>query len=297
MLFLAQQTPAPTLEAKQMIARLAEEAEHFYESAGQLIAEETLQQKAIKAVKRFNPRIGASALKEPPPQWQERELKSEFAYALMGAGGNGILHEARQVLNVDGKTVRSADKARQKLMLGLRSGDDETKKKLLEDLEKHGLEGSATDFTLSILIFRPRNLALLDVRPVRSARIGAELAMVFAFRQKSGTEGVTIFQGKKVFRRPMQGEVWLRLSDALPLRLTFDSEIELDDGEILADRGEIDYVRAANGALAPITALHRRKSGERVIAENRFAYSGFRRFAADSEIKFSSEDDPPPAKP
>lgn len=281
----------------ERLLRLAEEAELFAQNASKMISEETLRQKAIKAERRFYPRIGQAALEGAPLKYVERELKSEFGYALIGEGEQAVFHEARQVLSVDGKAKQNADKARRRLIAGLKSADDDVKKQLLEDLEKNGLAGSATDFTLMMLLFRQRSLVHYNLQAILQKNIGADRVIVYSFKQKEGPEAFTIFQGKQTIHQKLEGEVWLRASDGLPLKIIFNSAIPGPNGQPLVDRGEVDYVRAANGVLAPVSALHRRTSGPTLVGENHFSYSGFKKFSADSEIKFSPAEEPPAAAP
>lgn len=282
------------------LERLAEEAEAFARSAEKLIGEETLRQRAIAAPPRFRPRIGAAALEPPPERWDERELHSEFAYARFRSEGEepGTIHEARQILTVDGRTVAAAGKARERLALGLRSDDDKLKRRLLEDLRKHGLPESATDFTLTLLLFQRSSLKRYDFTPGRESMMGADRVEVFQFRQKDGDEAFTVFHGRRMYRQRMEGEVWLRKEDSLPVKIIFQSLIPDKEAPVL-DWGEVEYTRSAHGILVPVAAAHRRTIAGRPTAESRFSYGNFKRFGADSEIKFTADDEASvePAKP
>ncbi|MCX6596725.1 MAG: hypothetical protein NTV70_10195 [Acidobacteria bacterium] len=288
-------SPPPAPPRDPLLSRLAEEAEVFAQSVAKLIGEETIRQRALKSGTRFRPRIGQAALEPPKPVYQARELASEFGYTTIG----DLWHEAREVRLVDGRTVQSTDKARRKLVLGLRSDDDLVKKKLLEDLEKHGLLGSATDFTLSLLMFRGRNLENYQFAPVRRERVGADEAMIYSFTQSGGDESFTIFQGKKTVRQKLTGHIWLRASDGLPLRIHLNTTTGGQDGVEVADDAVIDYVRNPVGLLLPASVLHRRMANNQLLAENNFTYSNFKRFSSDSEIKFTpaEEEEPPSAAP
>ena len=289
-------SPPPDPPRDPLLNRLAEEAEVFAQSAAKLVGEETLRQRALKSGTRFRPRIGQAALEPPKPVYQSRELISEFGYTTIGA----LWHEAREVRGIDGKTVQNTEKARQKLVLGLRSDDDLVKKKLLEDLEKHGLLGSATDFTLSLLMFRGRNLDNYQFAQVRRDRVGADEAVIFSFSQAGGEESFTIFQGKRTVRQKLTGHVWLRAGDGLPLRIHLTSTIPGKDssGDII-DEAVIDYLRSPAGLLLPASVRHYRMGGTMMLAENNFSYGNFKRFSADSEIKFTpvEDDEPPSAAP
>jgi hypothetical protein len=280
------------------LERLAEEAGAFARSAEKLIGEETIRQRAVAAPPRFRPRIGAAALEPPPERWMERELKSEFAYARFRAEGSdqGSIHEARQVLALDGRAVTATAKAREQLALGLRSDDDKLKRRLLEDLRKYGLPETATDFTLTLLLFEGSGLNRFLFTPTREVMLGADRAQVFQFTQKDGDSAFTVFHGRRMYRQRMEGEVWLRAEDSLPVKIVFQSLIPDADAPVL-DHGEVEYARSPHGILVPVAAAHRRTIAGRLTAESRFSYGNFKRFGADSEIRFTAEDEPLPTAP
>ncbi len=273
-------------EQDPLLLRMTEEAELFAQSASQLIAEETLTQRSAKQEKRSFFRVGQSALEPPKLVLQERELKSEFGYAQMVQDGDPVFHEARQVVSVDGKTEQPADKARRKLVSGLKSEGDEAKKNLLEDLQKHGLERSATDFSLMILLFRARNLPLLDILFGRLSNAGSEPALVYSFREKNGEGSFTIFNGKEMVHQKLRGEIWLRRSDGMPLRITFGAMLPLPNGAIVQDSGQVDYVRSDSGIVTPAASRYQRTDAAVLVSETLFRYSKFRKFSADSDLKF-----------
>lgn len=279
------------------LARLAEEADVFARSLDKLIGEETIVQRGVVSQAKFRPRIGNAALTPPKPKYTEKELQSEFGYALFRAEGaeeGGVLHEARQVLRVDGREVAKTEKARTRLTTGLRSADDEVKKQLLEDLRKYGLPEAATDFTLTLLLFRQRALEQYTFRPMYQTMSGADAIQVFRFEQRSG-DGMTVFHGKKMLRQKLTGELWLRATDGLPVKIRFESRFQAQGEDSVTDVGEVVYRRSAQGSLLPVSALHQRTMGTLLVAESRFSYGGFKRFGADSEIKFTPVDEPEPA--
>jgi len=289
-LLLAAQIP-PGLE------RLAEEAEVFAQAATKVVGEETLRQRALKPPPRFRPRIGQSALAEPKPEYREREIHSEFGYASIG----GQWHEARQVESVDGRTVAQRGKARTKLAMGIRSDDDLVKRRLLEDLERHGLEGSATDFTLTLLLFRASNLQKYRWKKLGEERLGVDATVVFEFDQIAGEEAFTIFDKREALRSALKGRIWLRKKDGVPIKIEFaamtPADEKAEDRTPLIDIARVEYMPSPSGTLLPVAALHRRSRGRLLIAENNFSYGNFKRFSTDSEIKFTPVDEEPPPAP
>jgi hypothetical protein len=274
-----------------LLTRLAEEADVFSRSIERIVAEETIRQRAIKR-RKPRLRIGRAAMVDPEPEYQERELKSEFGYA----ASEGSIHEARQVREVNGKLVGTAANARNRLVAGIRSDDDRVKKALLEELERHGLEGAATDFTLCILLFDQRRQADYEFRDTGIERSGTDSARVILFRQKSGDGGMTVFQGKQMLRPAISGRLLLRESDGLPLKIRVDSKVPIPGSDLpMEDSGEVEYARNQAGLLLPVSVVHRRRQGAVLIAEERFTYANFQRFSTDSDIKFTPVDseDPP----
>lgn len=282
------------------LQRLTEEAEVFATSLDKVIGEETIRQKAMRKQPRFKLRVGDKAFEPEPPSYQERELRSEFGYASFKdeKDETGVWHEVRQILEVDGKALQTQEKARERLALGIRSNDDSVKKKLLQELEKQGLSGSATDFSLCLLLFRARNLPNFDFTPKEKIRMGADEMQPYHFKQKKGHESFTVFHGRKMIHQALEGDLLIRTEDGLPLKITLTSRIEQKDHASVVDVGEIEYMRSPHGVLLPVAVVHRRTWNEVLVAENQFSYANFKRFSTDSEIKFTPVDeDPTPQKP
>src|SRR5207244_5603049 len=131
----------------------------------------------------------------------------------------GALHEFRTVVSIDGRKVQAPEKARRTLTLGVTSADDSVKKQLLKEFEKHGLIGAATDFGQLILLFSKRRLANYDFELAGQDRIGADTAARLKFRQKGGNESLTVFAHNDAIRAVLQGFLWVRMPDYVPLRI------------------------------------------------------------------------------
>lgn len=296
----------------ERLLRLAEEAEVFAGAAARIIGVETLEQRALKAPPR-RLRIGKDAAAEHT--YQKRQIVSEYGFALFhgddetsrrkesspsggthGAGASpGAWHEVRQAVSVDGREIKTATKARRTLSEGMRSSDDRLKKKLLEDLEKHGLSGSVTDFGLTLMLFRKRHLADYAFDAPQERFLGTERVRVFRFAQRGGDGAFTVFEGRKALRQPLQGEVWLRASDGLPVRIRLVSLISEPGAPPIRDEGSVDYGLSPRGHMLPLAVVHRRYSGSLLVTENLFTYSGYKVFGAESEIRFDA--DPSDPKP
>ncbi|HBY64221.1 MAG TPA: hypothetical protein DEH78_30735 [Solibacterales bacterium] len=284
-LLALQATTGTALE--RALERLSEEAELFLSNVKTAIGTETLEQRALAPPPRFRPRFGAAAEKPPEEKWQTRRIVSEYAYAAFASGPDAV-HEFRTVRTVDGREVRRVEKARALLAQGVTSPDDRLRHQMLRDFEKHGLVGAVTDFGQTILLFRRTQLTNYRFTPAGRERVGADEAMKVVFTQRGGGQAITIFEGSRAVRRPLEGIVWLRAGDLLPLRVTLVAERD-EEGRRLRDEGTVEYRQGATGALLPASVVHRQWLNGKMVVENRYTYTGFRRFAAESEIKFEEE--------
>ena len=277
-------------DISKMTGRIAEEAEAFAHSARSVLSEETLLQRTRKGATRFHPRVVAPTTQAA--QFLTREIVSEYGYSSF-KDSPAALHEFRSVVSVDGKKVLAVEKARRSLTLGVRSTDDGVKKQMLRDFEKHGLIGAATDFGQLILLFTKRRLPDYQFAVAGQDRIGADTATVLSFKQKSGQETLTIFAGNAALRSQLQGFVWVRNPDYLPLRIRLLSARK-DGLLVINTEGTVDYAMSAHGCVLPASVVHRDTISGKLIAENIYRYTPFRRFGAESELKFDVPADAPP---
>lgn len=273
-----------------MLTRASQEADKFHANITRVVGTETLRQKAARVERRrFKPRTGNTPL--PPLQWQQREVISEFGVSVFPEAGN-VLHEIRKVQQVDGRQIRKAEEARFSLATDMRNADDRLRRKLLLDFEKHGLLGAATDFTLSLLIFRPESIRNFTFGPTAEKRLGPDEALVTAFRQREGDAQFTVYEGSRTSRSQLQGEIWLRKPDGVPLRVVLVAASSFDPGEAIIDEGATDYFAAGEGYLLPAAVRHRRLRNRELILEEVSSYTRFQRFSAGAEITFGSEVSP-----
>lgn len=276
-------TTAGEPQWERLLARVGEEAEVLRENAVKLIARETLRQRALRQP-RFRLRFGKSAREPAPPQYRTREIVSEYSYGVLRESP-GVLHEFRQVIRVDGRAVNPPLQARRKLIASLRSEDDRARRRLLESFGRYTLRSAATDFGLALLLFTPRRLPEFRFQPAGRARVGAEAALLLRFHQVAGTGAITVYQGRQVIRRPLEGDLWVRESDGLPLRIVLHSRRQEDNRE-LTDTATVDYMLSRHGVVVPVSILRRLHAGGLLIEEDLFEYSDFRMFVAEAEVKF-----------
>ena len=279
----------------RVLARVSGEAEAFAGRAPMMVTQETLRQKVRRGPARFRPRVGVA-----PVAYLTREIVSEYGWSRFKDSPNW-LHEFRQVITVDGRQVRSHEKARTTLTMGINSEDDRVKKRMLEEYARYSLADVGTDFGQLILLFARRGLANYAFQPIGAGRIGADQTLQYAFEQKAGQEALTIFQRRQMIRQNLRGSLWVRERDGVPLRVVLESVRQ--EGKVkIRDEAVVDYMMSAHGALVPVSVVQRQLQDGELMVENRFEYGPFRKFAATSDIKFGvdpSANTPPvlPKKP
>jgi hypothetical protein len=278
----------PTLHAdertQKLMARVSEEAEAFRTLAPQMLGKETLHQRAMKRPARFRPRVGSSATAPLPPEWQERDIVSEYGYASLA----GSLHELRQVTVVDGRKVADDMKAQDALAKAITAKDDARKKEVLKQFEKYGLRGAVTDFGQLILLFTRGELDRYEFTLKGEEMLLGVRVLVFGYKQVDGPKTLTLVQadkGDRVSYLDIEGEIWVRQDNYLPLRITVVAS------QALREEASVDYAMSEFGVLLPVQTLHRELNAGKVTAENKFVYSDFHKFGASSDIKFDAEPD------
>jgi hypothetical protein len=215
---------------------------------------------------------------------------SEYSYASLRESP-GALHEFRQVISVDGRRVSTPEKARHTLSLGLNSEDDRARKRMLEEFQKNGLRGAATDFGQVILLFTRRQMDNYDFRIDGNGRIGAEEALTIAFEQRQGSTSMLVFEGRNTVRAKLDGQLWVRRKDGMPLRISLRSEwMELRHTR--RHEAVVDYTQTPFGILAPASVKHTEFLDNQLLTENLYRYTPFKKFGADAEIKFQTVPEP-----
>jgi hypothetical protein len=276
---------APDQPLEQVLSRVSEEAEVFRMTAPKVLAREKLVQRAVKPPRRFHPRLGNAALAPPKPQYRTREVISEYAFATLKESP-GVLHEFRQVISVDDRPVLTEEKARRTLTSGLRSDDDAAKKHILESFEKHGLMGAAADFGQLLLLFTRHRLKDYEFAWAGEGQVGSDHARIVSFKQTGGAGSLVIFDQRSAIHQPLEGRLWVRDGDGVPLRIEVTSHRD-DHGTAISDQAQVDYLMAPQGYLLPASVTHRQTRGALLVVENNFQYSGYRMFQADADIKFN----------
>lgn len=278
----------------QALSRVSEEAAIFQENLPKTIAQETLTQKALLPPSRlitFGPRGNVA----PPKQRVvSHEVVSEYSVGHLKNSDSQNLFEFRQVVTVNGKPVRSVESARRELTAGIRSQDDSMRKRMLQDYARFGLVNVASDYGLILLAFTKRGLETTHVQASGTGRIGADAALILAWKQGSANAGELEFRGKQAVRQALQGTLWVRASDGLPLRIQAWAEYEQAKHRI-RDEATVEYAMSSHGFLTPASVVHHHIVDGQLMTENLYRYDAFKLFASDSDIKFTELPDTPPA--
>ena len=270
-------------DARAILRRVSEEAGVFARTAPDLVTQETLRQLSLRKKKRFRPRIGAAALRPPDLEYQSRQIVSEYAYGKLKESAG--LHEFRQVITVDGKPVQSSEAARKTLVLGIRSPDDAARRQLLKDFERYGLYGAATDFGQLILLFTREKLGDYAFSAGGKRLLGADSVVVLRYRSHPGKGSLVVFDDKQAHHLEISGELWVRASDYVPLRVTLIAP-RTEHETVSVTEASVDYAPSAHSVVTPVSALHREIVSQVVTMENQFRYQPFQKFGSESGLKF-----------
>ena len=255
--------------AGQWQARVAEHAAHFAARVPGLVTVETLTQRAYNIPPHSRVAIGGAA-KTLYAQYLARDLVSEYT---IGPLSNGVLVERREWLSLDGKPLQAEQAARRALLRAPAGDVLAARRATLERLNRLGLVDVATEFALLLLLFTPDSHAGLEWTAAGTALVGTEDAIVFQWRQTAG--GALDFQKGKTKVRPLQGSIWIREADGLPLRVT--TFFEHEDRQPVRDEASIEFeLLPALGCPTPVSVVHRHYVAGQLLTENLYLYDKFR---------------------
>ena len=267
------QAPAQN-NIKAAVDRLANEAAAFEKLATQVTGQETLRHRAMKSAS-HRLRIGEAAKKPPPLAWKETDIVSLYGISVVGR----TLHEIRQVISVDGKTVEGEARAQETLAQLLTASGDEQKLHALRQLEKYGLGGAATDFGPLILVFANGGAERYEFTGGGPRLLGTETVRVFHFKQLDGSESLTLFNGGPQKLR-IEGEVWIADTPQGGIRIVLSTASAPTRNEPrVREEASVDYARSTFGALLPSHIEQRETHGGELVSENIFDYQKFQRLA------------------
>lgn len=266
---LTAQTPAGHRAA---LDRLAEEAGVFERSAHRVVGIETLRQTVPDGVQMGR---GPRGILTRLPGLT-REIISEYGFISLDEPG-GSLREVRQVLKVDGLAWnKPGSRGLNSLADQITARDDKGKRRLLERFEDHGLQGFATDFGQLILLFARDGMSKYEFRFDSADLSDPATLWIFTFQQLDGPQAITIYgEGKEPIRQKLNGKVWFRSTDKMPLRISLDTTHQSGADQI-RDTAMVTYVLSDFGFLLPSKVLHQQFAGKQLLVTDEFTYSDFK---------------------
>lgn len=271
-----------------ILERLSEEAAVFAQNAPRVIAEERLLHRGEKAPGfKLKLRAGEKAQQGDYP-YVEREIISEYAFGVFKDKPDS-LREFRQFLRVDGQPAKGSERARLTLARNVSSEDDRERKRMLEEFEKLGMVGAASDFGQMILLFRRSSLDKFHFNYKAQGNLGPDPVTILQWYQREDEGSARVFQEREMVRVRMKGEIWVHEQDLRPLRITVAIPIKEHDTEVVHE-GSIDYYRSAHGVMLPSAVRYKKRVGPRIAVENYAFYSKYRMFKVEAEIKFTPEE-------
>jgi hypothetical protein len=256
------------------VARLGREADRLAENAHRVVAQETLEQNSLDKKRMSRGRRPG----EPWPPVVKRQVVSQYGYFMIG----GQIREMRQVISVDGKKTGGGVNPLDMLALGVTSDNDSKRLRLLEQFEKHGLHGVATDFGQLILLFAKGNTQKFEINYTRSETVDKQDFLIYTYQQMDGPESFTIFESDRPVKMKLKGEIWVRRTDLLPARVVLDVEHD-EKKEKVRDLSHVDYAISAFGFLVPSFVEHQQFRNGMLHVEDRFTYTPFTEIGAPAQ--------------
>lgn len=272
---LALRAQAPP-DLGEYLDALGRTAANFAATAPSLMAEETLSQRGRRSFVEILRNAKEDKIKNLeirlPDDFSVHEVVSRWALAPFGDAK--VLHEIRRIVTLDGEPVNDAAEARHAMTLGLQSPDDRVKRELLEDFENSSLEGAVTDFGQVILLFEMRRQKDYEFVYGGERTLADHPVAILRYRQISGADGVTVFKERTAQRQPIEGELWLRAGDLLPLRVTLNSVETLSKKYKIRTEATVDYAPSQFG-LVPRSVTHRQLLNGDLMVENDLRYADY----------------------
>jgi len=139
------------------------------------------------------------------------------------------------------------------------------------EFERESLGDTAVDFGQLLLLFQKTSLPKYTFAVASSELVGADAALVISFAQVSGAASLHLNEAGKRSQARLEGQIWVRATDYLPLRIVLRAERDQKKGRI-RDEVHVDY-EPHQGTLLPASVSHRRYLDDRLRAENIYQYA------------------------
>ena len=260
----------------QALSAVANAAAQLLESAPRFGAQETLKQKVM-----VTPRQGSAPEAGNPERTKDRQILSLYALCARSPHAHS-LREIRVISEIDGKTVLPKAKAWAELTDAALVNVDH-RVELGPEFERESLGDTAVDFGQLLLLFQKSSLPKYTFAIVKTEMIGADSALVISFAQQSGAASLHLNEAGRRSQSRLQGQIWVRASDNLPLRIELQAEREQKKARI-RDEVRVDYERRQS-VLLPASVSHRRYLDNGLRAENIYEYTDWLPLAAAANPK------------
>ena len=279
-----------TIYAQPTPLRLAaNHADDFQNRIVRAISVETLHQTSLRYPPRPFLAVGPNAEVPTGARYFNFDVESEYTVGhLRGAKAEDLV-EIREILSVNGRLQQTPEVARRALTEDIRAGENRVRKHLLGEFTRFGLMDVATDYGLILLAFTTAGQRELRVSPSGEEFVGSEPAIRYQWEQTSG--GAVEFRGRNAEHRILQGFIWVRKLDGMPLRISAWFE-HAEPGHKLRDTATVEFKTSPLGFPAPVSVVHRHYVDGKALTENLYTYAPFRLFTTDTNIRYSATPDP-----
>lgn len=278
-------------QTDRLLAPTVRAADRFQQNASRLVTTETLHQTSFTRPLHSRITVGAAALDALRARFLTHDIVSEYSVGHLKGSPTTALLEFRELVSMDGNPVQTPAAARRALLRNAQSGEDRIRKQILAEFTKLGLVDVASDYGLILLAFTSRGLPDLRITPAGEAFVGTEEATKLNWSQTTG--GAVEYRGRKTAHRLLQGSIWIRKSDGIPLRISASFEHE-EPRHTIRDEASVEYVLSPLGFPVPVTVVHRHYVDDQPLTENLYTYEPFHLFTTDTNIRYTGI---PPAQP
>lgn len=249
----------------KLITALSREATAFTGCATKASTEETLLHRVLN----------------DKGKWKEFRVVSNYSFASPREKSTAV-REIRLIQSVNGRGVKKTDSL-DLIAMSVASGSDADRRKMIEQLEKNGVHGVATDLGQLLLLFSEGTIGNYEFsfQGLRPSDDGATTYLAFSFRQIDGPESMTVFRAGKVEKPKLAGELWIRQDDSRLFRVTLNSVVPGDGEKIQETLQEmrVDYAWSDSlKCLLPSAAEHKEYVGNEVQVENKYTYKPYQSF-------------------
>lgn len=256
----------------KLITALSREATSFTGCASQAFTEETLVHR----------------IRKDDGKWKEFRVVSNYSFASPREKSTAV-REIRLIQSVNGRGVKKSDSL-DLIAMSVAGGSDADRRKMIEQLERNGVRGVATDLGQLLLLFSEGSIGNYEFsfQGLRPSDDGAKNYLAFSFRQIDGPEGMTVFRAGKVEKPKLAGELWVSQEDSRLFRVTLNSVISGDGAKVQETLQEMTVEYSWSDSLRcllPSSAEHKEYVGSEVQVENKYRYKPYEAFGKASKKK------------